>query len=204
MELWLANLNSLVELMIFAIASTIGLYTFKIHKVTGARKAKLLGISFILIGLSFLTKVVLNIVMNNIAIQGHIFVPILTLMYAAFLLFGYTVLDKLFLDIRAYRVFGLQITLFVASLFLVYLNGLVFLDLMSFLLLAFPVIHFFDNVREKYSRNSLMIFLGFFALMISHASFLLTFINKSLFFADNLIRLVAFVVLFSHYVMVRK
>ena len=204
MELWLANINSVVELMIFIVASTIGLYTFKIHKVTGARNAKLLGISFLLIGLSFVTKAILNMVINNNVIQGHVFVPIATLIYSAFLLFGYTVLDKLFLDIRSYRVFGLQIVLFTASLFLIYLNGLIFLDLISFLLLAFPVMHFFDNFRKKYSRNSVMIFLAFTALMVSHASFLLVFINKSLFFADNLIRLIAFVVLFSHYVLVRK
>ena len=144
MDLLLANLNSLVELILFLAASSIGLYTFKVHRVTGERNHKLLGIAFILIGLSFLVKVGLNSVMNNILIQGSIFVPTATLLYSAFLLFGYTVLDKLVLNVRSYSVFGVQIILFTVSLFLIFLNGIVFLDMISFMLLFFPVLHFLN------------------------------------------------------------
>lgn len=202
-SLLLSNINSLLELFIFLVTITIGGYTFRIHQVTKDRKHKLLGIGFILIGLSYLTKACLNLAVNNHLIALSDLVSVVTLLYSAFLLFGYTVLVKLFLDIRTYKVFSLQIILFGLALFLIQLYSLWFLDLVGFLLLGYPVYYFLDNYVKKKSRNSLLILLSFAGLMFSHASFFLIFINKSLFFADNLIRLIAYAVLLAHYVLNR-
>ena len=200
--LLLSNINSAVEILLFLLTTIIGAYAFRIHQFTKNRNHKLLGISFIIIGLSFITKACLNIAMNNGFIVGNF--SWITLIYVAFMLFGYTVLDKLFLNVITYRVFSVQIILFVLALFLVQLSSLWFFDLVSFLLLSFPVLHFFENYRKKRTRSSLLVLLGFAGVMLSHASFFLIFVNKSLFFVDNLIRLVAYAILLVHYVLINK
>jgi hypothetical protein len=202
--LLLSNFNSFIEVIIFLITFTIGMYTFRVHRLTKNRKHKLLGIAFILIGLSLITKAGLNFTVNNGILFDGFVIQLLTLVYAAFLLFGYTVLDKLFIDIRTYKVFSVQIILFGLSLFLIYLNSLWFLDLVGFLLLSYPVLHFLQNYAKRRTRNSLLILGAFTGLMLSHASFFLIFINKSLFFVDNLIRLASYAVLLVHYVLVNK
>ncbi|MBR9678658.1 MAG: hypothetical protein GON13_00125 [Nanoarchaeota archaeon] len=200
--LLLSNINSAVEVMLFLLTFTMGAYVFRIHKFTKNRNHKLLAIAFILIGLSFMTKAGLNFAVNNGFLFGNF--SLITIIYVAFMLFGYTVLDKLFLNIRTYRVFSIQIILFVLALFLVQLSSLWFFDLVSFLLLSFPVLYFFENYKKKRTRSSLLVLLGFAGVMMSHASFFLIFVNKSLFFVDNLIRLVAYAILLVHYVFINK
>jgi hypothetical protein len=202
--LLLSNLNSLVEVVLFLITTTIGMYTFRVHQLTKNRKHKLMGIAFILIGLSLITKAGLNMSVNNGLLSDAFIVQLVTLTYAAFLLFGYTVLDKLFLNIRTYRVFSVQIILFFLALFLIQLNSLSFLDMVGFLLLCFPVFHFAQNYYKRRTRNSLLVLGAFVGLMLSHASFFLVFINKSLFFVDNLIRLASYAILLVHYVLINK
>lgn len=200
----LIEINSLVELVIFLTTMIIGAYTLRVHQFTKNRNHKLLGIGFVLISISFLTKILLNLSFAFNLVSGQFLMSFLTLAYSAFLLFGYTVFDKLFIDVKSLRFFSVQIILFGLSLFLIQMVSLWFLDFVAFLLLAYPVIFFWENYSKKKTRNSLMILLAFAGLMISHASFALIFINSSLFFVDNLIRLASFTILFVNYVLVNK
>ncbi|PIO00495.1 hypothetical protein COT72_02205 [archaeon CG10_big_fil_rev_8_21_14_0_10_43_11] len=196
--------NSVLELAISCITFIIGLYLFRIQLVTRERKHKLLGIGFLLISIAFITKVGLNIAELYFSFSNLFLRSVWILAYSAFLLFGYTTLDKLFLDIRRYRLFALQIIIYVLSLFLIYTYSPLFHELIGAILLTFPVLYFYENYAKKRSRNALLVLLAFFGLLVSHLSYFLIFINSSLFFVDNLVRVASYGVLLSVYVLTRS
>ncbi len=197
-------LNWSIEILISLITLVVGAYSLNIHRVTLNRKHKLLGVAFILISVSYLVKVGVNIANVYGFVLELSTLSALSMIYSAFLLFGYTVFDKLFLDVKNYRLFSLQILLWLLSLFLIYSQSLWFLDIIGFALLLYPVLYFFENYRKRKSMQSLFVLLAFFGLMISHGSFFLIFLNRSLFFVDNLIRLFSYAILLVNYIVIKK
>ena len=187
--------NYSLDLFSFLLTLFISYYSFKIYKVTHRRNEKVLTISFLLMSLSLLTKLLTNFLSNyyRLGFNVDLLYPG-TILFNIILLTAYTTLDKLVLKIKKIELFTLQFLIILYATLLSLLNSFLFFDVTGFILLTYPVAHFYKNAFSRKKKNSLLIAISFTSLMFSHlAQILQTF--GSITYMDNVLRLFGFLML---------
>ncbi len=179
------GIDSLIEFLIIIVSLIISLYSRRIYKIIKDKNYRFFSWAFLAIAISFVFKILSNFtIVNRIKIEGVNFayiifsqprympiVDFLTfILYKAFYLSGLLILffivsrtkdrEKIFLFVYLSAI---------AVLFSIYFNFVFHITLIF--LLLFLTLHFYDNYKEHRTTNSLLVFIAFLVVLLSHLSF---------------------------------
>ncbi len=177
------GIDSLVEFLIVIVAGIISLYSHKIYKMIKEENYRYFSWAFLSVAISFLFKVLSNFtIMNRISIHQANFIYIITTQsqympvidffsftfYKIFLLVGFLILFLILTKSdKKENVFLFVYLSIIAILFSIYFNFIFFIT--TLLILILLTVHFYHNYNVHRTVNSLLVYLGFILVSISHS-----------------------------------
>ena len=188
---WFLGFDSLLEFFTTLIAFFVGLYSYKVFRISKARKYFYLSFSFFAIALAYLAKAFTNILiylevnragawsvkLQNIAILHDIG----SIMYIALILIAYITLVALALKIKDMRVLSLLVVTAVLAT-IVGTSSLLFFNLISFIFLLYIIPYFYRHYKESGDTHSKMVLVSFLLIALSHLFFVLLLTGYQLFY----------------------
>ncbi|MBU2615986.1 MAG: hypothetical protein KKC19_02685 [Nanoarchaeota archaeon] len=176
------GIDSLIELLIFAVSLQIAYYSNRIYKILKERDYKLLSLGFLFIGLSLLFKIISNLtILERIKIDdlyflNHLFLEFGSLsityllsfsIYKFMYLIGFLFLFVMTTEIKNKKNIIMYIYLGAVTIFFsIYFNSLFHLTIA--LTLAMLTMNFYENYKKVMNRNTKTVFLAFFVMMFGH------------------------------------
>lgn len=188
---WFLGFDSLLEFLTTLIAFFIGLYSYKVFRISKVRKYFYLGFSFLAIALAYLAKAFVNILiyleasrqgawsikLQNIAVLNDIG----SIMYVALILIAYITLIALALKIKDMRVLSLLVVTAVLAT-IVGTSSLLFFNVISFIFLLYIIPYFYRHYKESRDTHSKMVLVSFMLIALSHLCFVLLLTGHQLFY----------------------
>ncbi len=186
------GIDSLIELLIILVASIISLYSYKIYKIVKEKNYRFFSWAFLAIAISFAFKILSNFTFfSRIRIERANFVYIILaqpryapiidffsfILYKSFYLIGFLILFLILTKTDKKDKVLLFIYLsIIAILFSVYFNFIFHMTLV--IILLFLTIHFHSNYNSHGTINTLLVYLGFLIILISHFFFVFSDMNS--------------------------
>ncbi len=210
---WFFNYAVIFELAFAIITLTLGLFAFKIYKLSEQKSAKLFGISFILISLHYfiqsflnfsiistLNKNICNMMklnsidsLNIIGAYSHMF----------FFLIGLITLAYMTLKIENKTTYTLLLTLPLASIIFAE-NKLYVFYAMASILLVFISIHYLKNYLKNKQYKTLFILIAFVFLLFGNLHFLIS-VNHGIYYViGHFLELIAYLLILLNFILVLK
>lgn len=210
---WFFNYGILFELIFAIITLIVGLFAFKIYKLTDQRSAKLFGISFILISFHYAIQSFLNFsiistlnqnICNIMKIQS---INSLTVMGAyshmIFFIIGLATLTYMTFKINNMRVLALIIALPLASV-LFSDNKLYLFYTMSSIFLIFITIFYAKNYFKNRQFKTLIVLVAFIFLLFGNLHFLFS-VNHALYYVfGHFLELIAYVLILLNFILILR
>ncbi|MBR9704573.1 hypothetical protein GOV12_04120 [Candidatus Pacearchaeota archaeon] len=187
---WFFGLDFIFELAFAIITLIVGLYAFKVFKLSGQHKIKLFGISFIFFSISYFIQSFINYaiisklgenicnviklesvnILNLLGIYVHIF----------FFILGLVTLVYMTLNIKSAKTYTMILFITFFSLF-ISLNKIYLFYILSSLMLIYIVVHYFNNYSKNKQRSSLLVLIAFIFLLFGHIHFIFS-VNHTIFY----------------------
>lgn len=211
------GIDSLIELLIILVACVISLYSHKIYKIIKEHNYRFFSWAFLLIAVSFVFKILSNFtIYQRIKIEGINFVytvlsqpsyiPIINFVsftfYKIFYLLGFLILFLLLTKTeKKQNVFLFIYLSILAILFSIYFNFVFHLTII--LILIFLTIHFYENHKNHRTTNSLLVFIGFLIILISHIFMVFSDMHSLFYLISEGLMLIAFLSLLVNQIKIK-
>lgn len=215
-QTWFSGYDILLEVIFSIITLIVALYSFKVYRLAGQRESKLLGISFLLISISYSLWAILNSfalrelneaqsrftltdlmhygLISSIGIYGHI------LLY----LTGIITLTYMTLRIKSSKIYSLLICLVLITSFLVEEKYIVIYFLSSILLL-FVIIGYVEEYWKNKNKGVLLTIYAFMLLFLGRFDFVFSTSRYIFYVVGHLLELVAYMlILISLLIVIRQ
>ena len=212
------GIDSLVEFLIILVSFFISYYSYKIYKIIDEKNYKFLSLGFLLIGVSFIFKILSNLtIMYRVAIERANFI------YVIWTQFQYAEMIQFFSFIffKTFHLIGFLILFLIVSktdkkekvllflylsiivvLFSIYFN-FVFHMTLIFLIMSLTM-HFYENYKKIKSKNSLLVFTAFLIMLLSHVLFVISDFNPLFYLVGEMGLLVGFLCLLTNQIYLRN
>lgn len=217
---WFYGIDSVFEIVSLLITILIAVYAYKLYRFSGNRNYKFFSLAFLLISLSFVFKIITNIIVYSQALEkidlGTVTIIRSTITQYEFVyILGFlgfrmlTLLGLIGIYMVSYKntstndmiIYGLLF--FILCVFSHY--AFIVFHMMALILLIFIVLFYYKNYLKKRSSLALMTLISFFMLMVSQILFTMTYIDKIYYAIAEVIQLIGFLVLMLLYMwVVRK
>jgi hypothetical protein len=210
---WFFNYGMLFELAFAIITLMVGLFAFKIYKLSGQNSAKLFGTAFILISFHYFIQSLLNLLMRSTlsrSICNLMKADILnslnvigTYSHMFFFIIGLATLTYMTLKIKNVAIY---ITLLLTPLALIIItaNKLFLFYIISSIFLIIILIHYLKNYIKNKQLGSLLILIAFTFLLLGNFHFIAS-INHGLYYIiAHSLELIAYILILLNFIMVLK
>lgn len=185
------GIDSIIEFLIIIVCLMISIFSYKIYKILKIKNFEYFSLGFIFLAISFIFKILSNLTISHrIAILDFNRILVITSQLEYMKLIQFIS----FLSYKSFHILGLLFLFFITTkikdrnekLMFLYFGILVIIfsipfnfifNLTVMFLLAFVTLHFYNNYYENRLSNSLLVFIAFALLTISHL--LLMFSNYS-------------------------
>lgn len=180
------GIDSLIELLIIAVSLIIFIYSNKIYKIVKDKNYKFFSLAFLAVAISFAFKILSNFtILNRVQIRGANFIYIVFtqfrymeiinfisfILYKSFLLLGFLILFLIVTKTEdKEKIFFFVYLSIIAILFSIYFNFVFHITLVF--LMLFLTLHFYENYKDHKRVNSLLVFVAFLIILISHIFFI--------------------------------
>jgi len=211
---WFFSIDIIFQFLSLLIVLFIGLYSFKIYKLTKKVNYKYLFLAFISLTIAFLFKSFINLslyyhlltrfglVKENVVL--YIVQVFALLFYVLFTLSGYLILVALTHKITNLKLISLLLLLMIFGV-VVGQNSQNFFHFLSVILLLFYIApYFFNNYKTNLSLKSFLVFACFLLLAISHLMFLFEVISKQLYVLGASLMIISYLLLLVNLILVFK
>jgi hypothetical protein len=210
---WFAGVDGIVQLVVAIITLILGLYAFKIYRLSGRRRSLHFGLGFLFISISYLVWAVLNMaVLSNISRllckETHIcIIDILidTSIYIYMLLFitGLLLLTYSTLKRKSRET---HILLFVIIILVLFFSKkvLFFFYLLSTILLLYLVLHYIRDYFVHRNPKVLIVGSAFLLLSFANLQFLFGLTDGFNYTIGNIFTLAAFLLIILSFIFVLK
>ncbi len=208
---WFFGVDNLLDLFSLVVTLLISIYSFRFYKFSGKRNYKYFGISFLLITMAFLAKIVTNAILysptitywvHNLSIitqrimsQSNILFILGHLAFRFLFLLGlfsvYWVLSKS----RERNKFPLIIYLLAAAT-LGSAYSYVLFALTSIVILLYIVHYYQLAYRKKKTGPALLTLLGFVLILLSQLIFIFIFLDLKMYVLSEIVQLAGYLLLF--------
>ena len=210
---WFYGYDVVLEVLFSIVAFAVAVLAFKVYKKSAQRNAGLFGISFFLIGISYLIQSLLNFLIlsranesicrglriqsitafNNIGVMVHIL----------FMTIGLSMLLYITFRQKETKLLWLLIITSLSAIYFSY-NMLYMFYLFSTIFLAFISWHFIQNYRNNSKSRTMVIALAFLFLLFGSFHFLVS-VNHQLFYViGHILELMAYLLILINYYLVLK
>ena len=210
---WFFGYDIIAELIFALITFFIGLYSFKIYKLTGQKQSQLFCFSFLFISLAYILQSFLNFALlyeiNEQVVSFLQLKEISTLVaielytYIIFYMIGLITLTYMTLKIKSKRVYSLLILLTLTSL-IISSNKLLLFGVISSILLAYICIHYVTNYLAHKQRKTLLVAIAFALLFLSTIHFNFSINHYYPYFGGHILALFAYSLLLTNLLLVIK
>lgn len=176
---WFFGFDIALELIFAFVALIVSYYAFKIYQLSGNEESKLLTASFLFIGLSYLTKAMLNILVigeiketvRQATVQNlHLLGMLANYSYLFLFTTGLVTFSYMTFKIRSIRTFTLLLATNLLTIFFSMDKTITF-SLMTSLLTIYICAHYFLEYTESKKLNNLLLLIAFLFLFFSGVSF---------------------------------
>ncbi len=208
------GIDSIIELLIVIVAGIISLYSHKIYKIIKEENYRYFSWAFLFIAISFLFKVLSNFtILSRIAIKQANFIYIITAQskympiidffcftfYKVFLLVGFLLLFLILSKSdKKENIFLFVYLSIIAILFSIYFNFIFFITIL--LILIFLTVHFYKNHKNHMTINSLLVYLGFILVSISHSLLIFEDVHSLFYIIGEGVLLIGFLCLLINHI----
>ncbi|NQU78304.1 hypothetical protein HQ545_00895 [Candidatus Woesearchaeota archaeon] len=208
---WFFGIDIALELAFAVITLAVGLYSYKVYKLSGKNQVKTFSIAFSLISVSYLIQSITNFLilskLNENVCRAFNIASINTLnnigfyAYMLFFTIGLLTLTHTTLRSKNERIYPLMFAVtFLAILFST--NQLYIFYLLASTLLTYMVWHYFQNYIKNKQTKTLIVLVAFVFLLFGRLHFLVS-VNHSLFYMiGHFLELVAYILILINLILV--
>lgn len=200
---WFNGVDTVFDVISAVAAAMVWLYARRVKRLTGDPSCSYLGNAFLLISISFVIKVITNVVTYlDLDSLGNVFLLSDALKVQVFLAAGYFVYRLCFLIALIWLVcIGLKIMDWrVKSLFAIFAAigtlfshyAYVVFHFIALMLLIYIVASSYGRYKENQNKRSAMITLSFFCLLLAQVMFLFVGIEQWMYVIGESLQLLAF------------
>ncbi len=172
---WFINFRVIMEIIFFAVAGLVALYSFNIYRLSCQRESKLFGIGFSLISISYLLRAIITIFLfkqlgegvRGITLETLNFIGILGV-YAYMVLFTIGLITILYITFKT-KNWQIYTLLVVADILILRLsaNKTLSFYLFSTILIFFICMHYAKEYIKYNNGKTALVFIAFFLLLAS-------------------------------------
>ncbi|MBN2566730.1 hypothetical protein JXB02_01435 [Candidatus Woesearchaeota archaeon] len=208
---WFSGFDIILQSVFAIVSLLVSLLAFRVHRATSAKPARMFGLSFLAIGLSYLIQALFNLlvwsgtdhsvcasieqltesILYDIGLYSH-----MALMTAGLALLAY----------MTFRVAKARIYLMLLSVAVVAIitsrNPLAVFAMVSSVLLAFIAWHFIGNWREHRSALTLLVAAGFLFMLVGEALLIFTYEDPLFYAVGHLLEMVAYLLMLANLILV--
>lgn len=210
---WFFGYDVILELAFAVITLIVGIYAFKIYKLSGQGQSKLFGIAFLFISVSYFIQSFLNFAIiskidENICAalkinSVNVLNSIGLYAYALFFITGLLTLAYMTLGVKSAKIYSLSIIIIILSL-LFTPNELYLFYFLSSVLLAYIFAHYFVNYLNNKKLNTLLVLIAFAFLLFGNIHFIFS-VNHSMYYViGHFLELIAYMLILVNLVLVVK
>lgn len=210
---WFFGYDVILELAFAVITLIVGIYAFKIYKLSGQGQSKLFGIAFLFISVSYFIQSFLNFAIiskidENICAalkinSVNVLNSIGLYAYALFFITGLLTLAYMTLGVKSAKIYSLSIIIIILSL-LFTPNELYLFYFLSSVLLAYIFAHYFVNYLNNKKLNTLLVLIAFAFLLFGNIHFIFS-VNHSMYYViGHFLELIAYILILVNLVLVVK
>ncbi len=211
---WFFRLDVVFQFIALLIVLFIGLYSFKIYKLTKNKNYMYLFLGFLSLSIAFLFKTFINLTLSyhflakfNLIRENptlYLVQVFALLFFVLFTLMGYLILVSLTHKVTNLKLISLLLLLMVSGV-IASQNSQNFFNFLAFLLLLFYVApYFYKNYKTTLSLKSFLVFVCFFLLAISHLMFLFEIVSKQLYVIGAFLMVISYLMLLINLILVFK
>ncbi|MBR9681984.1 MAG: hypothetical protein GOV00_04270 [Candidatus Altiarchaeota archaeon] len=206
---WFLGYDVVFEVAFAVISLVIAFFAFKIHKLSGQRQARLLGLSFFFISLSYFIQSIFNyfIILNSnqLLLSNQLFLLDFFGVYAHMIFMTAGLVTLVYMTFKIERT---RLILFfsLTSLFAIFLSRTVLYSfyVMSTLYLAFIAWHFIKNYIDNKQTKTLLIAGAFILLFFGSAHFILAVDHQTFYVLGHFFELFAYLLILLNLYLVIK
>ena len=200
---WFFGFDIGMEILFAIITCLVAVFAFKINKVTKERKIWLLGVAFLLMGLSYIFLGVINYWFAQIASEqfrevsiGEIQTVGIVGVYLYMILFtsGLVTLGYLTAGMKKgktyYLLFGLSLLVIASSFY-----KLITFRILAVFLLSFIAYQYFDDYLKNKNKKEFWILLSFTILFLSSVCFIFSPVYYPAYIVGHLFELLAYIIM---------
>lgn len=208
---WFIGYDILLKIIFGIITLLVGIYAFKIYKLSEQRQSKIFSAAFILISISYFFHLLLNlIIIAKLTISKVMTVRTFNLLVALgiyshiiFFLAGLVTLFYMTINVKSKRLYSLLLLISLLPLLFTE-NKLTLFNFMSGIMLVYVVIHYIINYINKKQIRNLSIMLAFVFLLLGSFDFIFS-LNRGLYYIlGDLLVLVAYSIILINLIQVAK
>jgi len=186
------GIDSLIELLIVIVAGIISWYSHRIYKIVKEENYRFFSWAFLAIAVSFMFKIISNFTfLSRVRVENANFVYVILtqpkympivdffsfILYKSFYLIGFLILFLIATRTEKKDKVLLFIYLSIITiLFSIYFDFVFHITLVVILLLL--TMHFYHNYNNHRTINTLLVYLGFSIILISHCFFVFSGVNS--------------------------
>ncbi|MFH1500811.1 MAG: hypothetical protein ABIE22_02590 [archaeon] len=210
---WFFGYDFALEFIFAVVTLIVGIYAFKIYKLSNQRQSKLFGISFIFFSIAYFIQSLLNIGVISILEERVVNVNQINLLnaigfwsiYVHIFLFlvGLVTLTYMTLKVRSAKVYTLILIISILSLIFSF-NDIYLFYVLASLFLVFITLHYASNFARHKQKKTLLVLVAFIFLLVGNIHFIFV-VNHALFYAlGHILELVAYVLILINLIIVWK
>jgi hypothetical protein len=197
--IWFRGIDTLFTLIFAFVTMFLALMSYRAYKVTELNRHKYFSLSFILMSLGFLVYGIASMLLITHVVtdldQMLKNFDIFFMVYAGLLIFAYTIMSAVSLQIYDKKAIALMLLL--AGLFTMfsYQHYLKF-HMISLVFLGFLAYKFYTNYKEKENYNAKLVFISFYLLAAAEVFALVFLYTASFYVVTQIIQLLGYLLLF--------
>jgi hypothetical protein len=208
---WFFGYDVLLELAFAIITLVVGLYSYKVYKLSGRKQVQTFSIAFFLISVAYLMQSITNFLiiskLNENVCQVLKINSITTLnnlgfyAYMLFFIIGLLILTHTTIKAKNEKLYSL---LFVITLLAIIFstNKLYIFYLLASVLLAYMVWYYFNNYLKNKQAKTLLVLAAFIFLLFGRIHFLVS-VNHGLFYMiGHFLELIAYILILINLILI--
>ncbi len=221
---WFYGIDSIFEIVSIIVALLIAFSSYKIYKFTKEAKYKYFSLSFVLIAIAYVFKILTNFTLFRqsiiektigdltytfLAIQkSDIFLILGYLLFRFLMLIGligiYLILDKQSKQTEVNKRIIVLLTFFAFITAMISHYYFIIFHITAALLLGFITYLFYNNCKKKCTQTSRLVSTAFLIIFISQLLFILVQFNTEFYVVAEVFQLLGFIILLITYFLVLR
>jgi len=210
---WFFGYDVLFELAFAIMTLIVGMYAYKIYKLSNQGQSKFFGLAFIFISISYFIQSFFNLAIVSKLNEGicrvlkissiNLFNTIGVYVHMVFFMLGLITLTYMTLKVKSRKTYSILCFLIFISLFFS-LNKLYLFYILSSFLLIYICVHYLTNYLNNKKAKTLLILIAFLFLLFGSLHFIFSGDHATYYVVGHFLELIAYLLILINLLLVLK